>query len=222
MGMTGADYRSQLQALLPHGAAWPRDDKAQLTAVLAGLAEEFARVDARAWQLIGEAVPSTTGEMLSDWERVAGLPDNCSGQLMNTQQRRRDDLVSKLISQGGQSRTYFKSLASAMGFDVEIQEHRPFVAGGSRAGDPVTNDTWRHTWTVQAPETTVVPFSAGRSAAGEPLALWGNEGLECRLRKSAPAHTRVLFSYGGLAIGLLLLPDGAPLLVQPNSALLME
>lgn len=220
--MTGAAYRVQLQALLPHGAAWPREEKAQLTAVLDGLAQEFARVDARAEQLMAEAIPATTGEMLSDWERVTGLPDNCSGILMDTQQRRRDDLVSKLISQGGQSRAYFKSLASAMGFDVQISEHRPFMAGSSSAGDALTSDAWRHTWTVQAPETTVMAFAAGRSAAGEPLALWGNEGLECRIRKAAPAHTRVLFSYGGLSVGLLLLPDGAPLLVQPNNALLME
>ncbi|WP_282265909.1 putative phage tail protein [Stenotrophomonas sp. PS02298] len=222
MALSGTDYREQMQALLPQGAAWPRNRGAVLTAVLGALAQEFARIDARARQLINEAIPSSTSEMLADWERVAGLPDNCSGLLAEGQQARRDDLVSKLISQGGQSREYFQSLAAAMGFTVRIDECRSFRAGMSAAGQALTNGPWRFTWKVAAPSTTVRKFRAGDSAAGERLGAWGNAGLECRIRQNKPAHTRVIFQYGSLSNRFLLTPDGRPLLSAPAVGILVE
>lgn len=223
MALSGSDYRDQMQALLPHGAAWPRHRGAVLTVVLGALAQEFARIDARARQLIAEAIPTTTSEMLADWERVAGLPDNCSGLLAEGQQARRDDLVSKLISQGGQSREYFRDMAAAMGFPVRIEEYRPFRAGMSAAGNALTNDAWRFTWKVAAPITTVREFRAGSSAAGERLASWGNEGLECRIRQNKPAHTRVIFTYGELGFRVLQQEEtGGALVGEYGTALLLE
>jgi hypothetical protein len=52
MGMTAADYREQLAGLLPHGPAWPRIDSSWLQKVLAASAEELARIDARADDLV--------------------------------------------------------------------------------------------------------------------------------------------------------------------------
>jgi hypothetical protein len=50
-------------------------------------------------------------------------------------------------------------------------------------------------WQVNAAATTVQPFRAGRSRAGERLRTWGNTALECKINKIKPAHTRVLFVY---------------------------
>lgn len=222
MGYTADQYREQLKALLPPGRAFPRERGTTLDALLDAMAQELARIDARAERLAAEAVPEFTAEMLSDWERVAGLPDNCSGLLAETQQGRRNDLVSKLVAQGGQSPAYFIELAAALGFEITIEEFRPFRAGWSQAGEPLTNGDWIFTWRVRAPEVTVIPFRAGQSAAGEPLAAWGNEGLECRIRKYAPAHTHVIFAYGGNPLDVLLLPDGSPFLVPEGIGLLLE
>lgn len=222
MGLSGADYRQQMQALLPQGAAWPRDEDAQLTQLLRALAEEYARVDGRAIQLVEEADPRTAAELLTDWERVAGLPDNCSGLLAETQQGRRHDLVSKLVSQGGQSRAYFVELARAMGFTVKISEYRPFRVGVAHAGDQLSNGDWRHTWSVRAPINTTVKFRVGVSAVGEPLALWGNASMECRIRHYRPAHTNLFFSYGPSTNPLLLMPDGTPLLMPAGIGFKME
>jgi uncharacterized protein YmfQ (DUF2313 family) len=71
------DYRDQLQALLPTGAAWPRDEDAQLSLLMHGLGGELARAHNRALDLLEEADPHTAAEMLVDWERVVGLPDPC-------------------------------------------------------------------------------------------------------------------------------------------------
>lgn len=215
MGYTADQYREQLKALLPPGRAFPRERGTTLDSLLDAMAQELARIDARAERLTTEAIPSTTSELLADWERVAGLPDNCSGLLAETQQGRRNDLVSKLVAQGGQSKAYFIELAAALGFEITIEEFRPFQAGFSHAGDTLTNGDWIFTWRVRAPEVTVIPFRAGQSAAGEPLAVWGNDGLECRIRKYKPAHTNVIFAYGPNG-SLLLLPEGDEWFLLPD------
>lgn len=117
---------------------------------------------------------------------------------VRTQQERRDDVVQRLITTGGQSRRYFIDLARALGYEITITEFFPFRAGHSRAGDPITNTLdWRYSWRVNAPETTFWLFRAGVGAAGEPLRKWGNSRLEGVIRKYAPAHTNVIFGYGG-------------------------
>lgn len=195
--MTATDYLAQLQALLPQGFAWPREADAALTKLLLAWADELARVDGRAADLIEEADPRTTAELLADWERVAGLPDPCVEALAGTQTtaQRRAALVAKLTTIGGQSAAYYIALAASLGYTITVTEFRPFVAG-SVAGDALTNDEWIFAWQVNAPAESIVAFAAGRSCAGEPLRAWGNELLECVINRLRPAHTHVLFAYG--------------------------
>lgn len=198
MGLTATDYLAQLQALLPQGPAWPRDAEAELTRLLSAWAAELARVDGRAVDLVEEADPRTTTELLSDWERVAGLPDPCVEALAGTQTtaQRRAALLAKLTTIGGQSAAYYIALAASLGYTITVSEFTPFQAGHSEAGDPITNDEWGFAWQVNAPDESIVVFAAGRSCAGEPLRAWGNELLECVITRLRPAHTHVLFAYG--------------------------
>lgn len=196
MPRTAAEYREQLKALLPPGRALPREPGTTLETLLDGMADELARLDGRAEVLLEEANPLTTYELLPDWERVAGLPDKCAGTLEDTIQGRRNALVSKLASSGGQSAAYFIEVAAALGYVVSITEYRPFRAGLSAAGDPLSNGDWIFTWRINAPETTFVEFRAGQSTAGESLRTWGNDTLECKISQLKPAHTNVLFGYG--------------------------
>lgn len=193
---TAADYLEQLKTLLPPGQAFPRDAGTTLHTLLDGMSIELARADSRGEALPLEANPGTTNELLGDWERVAGLPDKCAGVLEETLQGRRNALVSKLASTGGQSEAYFIGVAAALGYQVTVEEFRPFRAGLSVAGDQISNGDWVFTWRLHAPLVTIIPFRAGQSAAGEPLRLWGNDTLECKLKQLAPAHTILLFAYG--------------------------
>jgi uncharacterized protein YmfQ (DUF2313 family) len=157
---------------------------------------ELARVDGRGEALPGEANPADTNELLVDWERVAGLPDKCAGVLEETLQGRRNALLTKLSSTGGQSAAYFIELAASLGYTVTIEQFRPFRVGMSRAGDSLTNGAWVFTWLIRAPEVTVTSFRVGRSAVGERLRTWGNDTLECKINQLKPAHTIALFAYG--------------------------
>ena len=193
---TAADYLEQLKTLLPPGQAFPREAGSTLHDLLDGMSIELARVDGRGEALPAEANPASTSELLGDWERVAGLPDKCSGVLEETLQGRKAALLTKLTSTGGQSAAYFIELAAALGYTVTIEEFRPFRAGVSRAGDALTNGAWAYTWLVRAPAVSITEFRAGLSAAGERLRTWGNDTLECKINQLKPAHTIALFAYG--------------------------
>jgi uncharacterized protein YmfQ (DUF2313 family) len=188
------EYRDALAALMPTGAAWPRDPASVLMQVLRTLAAEFERVDARAAQLLAEGDPTSVAELLADWERVVGLPDPCV-TTSQTVSERRQALEAKLTSQGGQSRQFFILLAARLGYTVTIDEF-PSAAAATAAGISFTGDQWAHIWRVNVPTLVgVTPFRAGAGAAGEPLRAWSNEVIECQFNRLKPAHTLLLFAY---------------------------
>lgn len=199
MDLTASDYLGQLQALLPHGPAWTADNEAAVTKQLGAIAAEFARVDARARRLVDEADPRSTFELLPDWERVCGLPDSCSAELAATLQERRAEVVSRLTAQGGASLAYFIGLAAAMGYAIEIDEFRPFVAGWSRCGARLNGDhAVRYQWRVRVSGPRYTPFRTGASQAGDRLGkIVQAEDLECKLKRLKPAHTNLIFAYEG-------------------------
>jgi len=189
------DYRDQLVALLPPGAAWITEPGSTRWQLLTALAAELARIDARAADLREEADPRDTAELLPDWERVAGLPDPCAGQA-STLAERRQRLVRALTARGGQSRAYFIGVAAKLGFAVTIEEFRPFLCTSDC--DDALNPAaagWPFVWRVRAPAETVRPFTAN-SGCNEPLNAWGNQILECVIGRLKPAHTTVFFAYG--------------------------
>lgn len=192
MALTAADYTAQLQALLPPGAAWSREPQATLTQVLSALAAEFARLDARAEQLLVETDPRTTAELLADLERVAGLPDRCSG-LDATTGERRAALVTRITTLGGQSPAYYVALAAAIGYDITVTEYVPHTVADD-VDTPLIGELWLHWWQVTAPLDTVIEFTV-QDFVTDPLASWGNDSLECLIRRLKPAHTEVLFAY---------------------------
>lgn len=196
MPRTSAEYLEQLKALLPPGNAFPREPGTTMESLLDGMAQEWARIDARGEYLVIDSNPMTSVELLPDWERVAGVPDKCTGTLETTIQGRQNVVRAKLASTGGQSRAYFIEVAKALGYTVTITEFRPFRAGSSTAGEDLTNGDWVYTWRINAPENTIIDFRAGRSAAGEPLRTWGSDTLECKINQIKPAHTIVIFGYG--------------------------
>jgi len=198
-GFTPEDVAHAMADLLPVGMIWPRDPESVQQRVIAGLAAEFSRVLRRDCELLDESYPCGATETLPDWERVAGLPDPCTGPLPTLQQRQAA-LCGRLAGTGGASPEYFIELARSLGFDITITTFDPFRTGLSHAGDPLYGEEWVYAWRVNiAAGSTVTLFRAGRSRAGEPLATWGIRLLECVLSEYAPAHTRLMFSYEGNA-----------------------
>jgi uncharacterized protein YmfQ (DUF2313 family) len=191
--IAATDYQRQLQALLPPGPAWPRDDNTGLARFLAGLAEEFARVDARTDALLDEADPRTIAELLTEWERVCGLPDGCVGPLDGTAARRAA-VLGRITAQGGQSIAYYIAVAASIGFTVTITEERVHTCL-SDCMEPLNDDEWRFVWNVNVAGVFTVTYLTCIDDCVTPLASWGNALLECTINRLKPAHTLAIFKY---------------------------
>jgi uncharacterized protein YmfQ (DUF2313 family) len=191
---SASDYAHQFGALFPMGRAWPREDGSAFQATIAALSPTYARNHARAAFLLVDAFPSTTVELLPEWEATLGLPDPCAGPASTIQQRRAQ-VVARFVGNGGQSPAYFVQFAANLGYAITITESVRARFGVTTFGQPMNGDAWSHTWQVNAPATTVFVAKFGVAQFGEPYRAWGNAVLECEMQAIKPAHTILQFIY---------------------------
>jgi uncharacterized protein YmfQ (DUF2313 family) len=189
-----ANFLAAMQAHLPRGRVWSRDSDAIQTKVLTGLAPSYERQTARSNYLLVDAFPTTTYELLPEWESTLGLPDPCAGTEPTIQQRR-SQVVARITAKGGQSAPYFKAYALALGYEIDVVNYAPARIGISRCGDAANSEDWAFAWSIQLPLSTVVYARVGISSVGEPLATWGNTVLQCEFESIKPAHSTLLFQY---------------------------
>lgn len=185
-GLSADDFHALLIDLLPRGPAWPRIAGTVLWNFWFVPADEYAAVMASDCHLLAESYPCGAVALLPEWEATVGLPDVCTQAYWPVPVDQQQELVcAKLAARGGQSRAYFIALAAAYGFTVTITEHPPWrlglerlcPTGGAGAIGPVGACQFWWAVNVQA----VGPF--------EPAVL------ECVIRRAAPAHTVVTFTY---------------------------
>jgi uncharacterized protein YmfQ (DUF2313 family) len=145
-------------------------------------------------QLQAEMFPSTATVSLPDWERVYGLPDPCVTIEQSIDQRRAA-LESKVNASGGQSRAYFIDLASRMGYPGATIDEFPMFTCNSSMGDVLNSEADGFFWQLNLPSAGGVFHMTCNSDCNSPLQSWGDDAVECRVRKNKPAHTSVLFAY---------------------------
>lgn len=199
-------YIGLLKGLLPQGWAWRRIRERDTTGhkLLSGLAVELCRVEEEGLKIFDEVICSSTFDLIEEWERLLGIPDECTPEDYDPSLfERRTRICQKLTTKGGQNKDFYLLIAEQLGYDIsllDVQDFRPFQAGISSAGDALTNGTvadpgWAYTWAIVLPATTVRPFRAGQGSAGDRLRLFTNDELECVVRKFKPAHTIVQFIF---------------------------
>jgi uncharacterized protein YmfQ (DUF2313 family) len=191
------DYADVLSALAPQGRAWPSDATSVVQQVFAALAPTPFRAFDRASNLLTDAFPPTTVELLPEWQASLGLPDPCAGPspILSVEQQQ---VLARFIAGGGQSVAFFISFALTLGMVITITQFAPFRAGVSTAGDPANDEAWAFAWQVNAPAVMETFFTVGNSTIGQPLVtLDGTDVLQCELQRLSPAHTKLIFSFGG-------------------------
>ncbi len=193
MSQTAEQYRDQLLALQPPGAALPTDPESTWAKLLLALADGFARVEARAERLLDEMDPRTTYELLPDWERNVGLPDSCVAGAQTVEQRRAA-LIARLALGGNLSRQYLIAAAGRLGYTITITEFLPFSVD-SDTDESLLGEDWAFAFRVNAPAVTVF-YATVDSDVDAPLAWWGNDQLECTMRRHKAAGYTALFAYG--------------------------
>lgn len=190
------DYIEMVWGLYPKGAAWVREPGV-IDELNASISSELVVVDGRTKNLIDEADPRTVSEMLGDWERNYGLPDECT-PLGSTVERRRNSLVAKINFLGDMRPAAYIAVANKLNYDVDLVEWRPFVCGASECGgtDMLGDEEVRFIWNLDIYGVSELYFEAGVSACGDPLGSWENaDELICRINKQKPSHTKVFYYY---------------------------
>jgi len=207
-----AKYKELLSDLLPFGKLWDLRNQPKLSALIGSHAPELARTDDRVNDLLREADPRQADELLPEWEKLLGLPDECTPE-NPTVEERRGQVVQKYTSVGGISAAYYEFLTAQLGYPSEVTKPLPFRVGKSRVGDPLTNDFdrpftvgmtvgsslrdvgWLFYFNVEIPATAIQIFRVGSSTVGEPLRSFSNELIECTIKKLKPAHAGVTFTF---------------------------
>lgn len=129
-----------LHALLPPGAAWPRDPGSTQARVVVGLAASVAELDDWITAAVHDWQPHTVGLRLGEWEYSAGLPDSCASAEQSVRERRQR-LLARLR---GPTLTYADSspaalgaltlLCQELGLTVELRYNTPARVGRDRCG----------------------------------------------------------------------------------------
>lgn len=183
--------RELLSSLLPPVSYAPSQPR--LAAELAAEGQSLETVHRCGQAVAGAVTPWYASHYLADWERVLGLTPG-SG---NTWQQRLSRVIAKIAETGGLSIPYFIRLAAGMGYTITISEPQPFRAGVSRAGERIyiKEIIWCWTVNIHARHLDVWRFRAGRSVAGERLAVWSDPVIEELFMRLKPAHTFVSFTW---------------------------
>jgi uncharacterized protein YmfQ (DUF2313 family) len=168
---------------------------AELSAELSAVGKQLDDAQLNAEQLQAEMFPSSCTVSLPDWERVYALPDPCV-TIEQSLEQRRAALESKVNAKGGQSIPYFIDLAERMGYPDATVEEFPMFTCNSAMGDALNSEDDGFYWQLNLPAATGgVFFFTCNSAIDSPLQSWGDEAIECRVRKNKPAYTNVIFAY---------------------------
>jgi len=193
--MSVADnYRDLILKLLPPGKAWTRDQDSWAFKFAAAMGVEPSRIDGRVKDMLREIDPRYSTELLSDFEREYGLPDECS-VIGNSPEQRRQDLIARITAYGGQSFAYFTEVMANAGTPITISMKSPFRVG-SRIQQRLRGPGYRYIWFVDVPAGTLVYAVAGEAVTDDPIVqIVDDSNVICFLEKNKPAHTYIHYTF---------------------------
>ncbi len=148
--LTQTDFLHALQALMPHGKAWPTDSTATLTAVLNGLVGVYATQNESANGLLIDSFPATAVGLLTEWQSTLAQPDPAGPTPSSTAQAQQF-AVAKFTLTGGQSVAAVVAFGAAYGITITVDPRAPFRAGQSRAGHQCGTTDLFNGWYIHLP-----------------------------------------------------------------------
>lgn len=186
---TLAQYTGALKNLLPRGRVWSRENSGIQHGLIEGLAKSFQQMDKDAVQLLVEAFPSSTTDLIDEWNATVGIPDFCFGA-PETIEQNRQYIVAKLIADGGQTVDYYKSIAASLGLNTVIREFSTDHYDGDAPLGLINNpEDWCHTWkvVVDLNSPSLTEFAGNETAIRESAVF---KALSCLMGRYKPAHTQ--------------------------------
>lgn len=198
MGMNVQAWLTSLQALLPPGRAFTLDPDANFTKLLEAISAMFSSAESLAVDLRNQSAdPLVAIEMLPDWERLLGLPDDCTVGLELSIAQRQRAAFARLVERGGQSKPYFIALAEAYGEPgCTIDDGFAQMTCNDDCNDVLYSLEDVFTWRVNIPRPiNQVEAMTCNDDCNDSLASFTISLAECPITERKPAHTQVIFSY---------------------------
>lgn len=154
------------------------DNNDSFSDLLMAFANELDRLDDNLVALQNEAIPGLSNQLLSDWEGVAGLPDECSPLAPTISERQARVHLHITQNKGDpslveftQHASFFIQYALNLGYSITITEpfgFDVFRVEISRVGDRVGGSSIAYTWKIEGSYDAT---------------------LQCIFNKIKPAHT---------------------------------
>ncbi len=189
-----------LASHMPMGKFWSNAFKPDTNfgKLILGLAMEFYRFEVLVKKLYGEMDINQANELLIEWEKSVGLPDECFSTDVPIEQRRLQG-IQKFSNFGGvQESEDFVRVAAVFGFDVTVS---PL---SSLAVFPLSFPIWFAGSPKEARHTILVIMNGDLS--GEdlfplpfpiPFSSGGRNFLQCIFDVLAPANVNVIIKTEG-------------------------
>lgn len=166
-----------------------------LSAQLSAEGAELDRVQAYADTLIAESDPRTCYVNIGDWERVAGLPDACSGADVLNIEARRARLFTKLSTKGGASVAWLIQAAAQMGYAGVTVDTFTMATCDGNCEQIVNSEEWLFTFQMNIPGGLPIYYATCEGSCQDALATWATSELACGIDKIKPAHTLAILNY---------------------------
>lgn len=178
-----ADFQSAaaaaLTALLPPGRAWQWKNGGVGNRLFTGMGKELARLIVDLQRLRFEGTPTTTLEMIDEWEYAVGLPDPCMEIPAADIDARRAAVIARLAGVPTFTEARIVEIGADLGYTVTLVTIPPSRAGLARAGEEL----------------------AGADVYAQLILIWAGSGtvppaLVCAVMAEKPAHNVVEFHNG--------------------------
>jgi len=179
---TQLEFAEAFVRLLPTGPAWATDFNSQLRIALYPLANTYATNETLAQNLLIDIFPSTSVQLIPEWNESLGLPGPCSIGSSNVAVSQ-SAIVAQINNQGGVSEAYYISYALSMGYVITISNYSSLRIGHD-INQSCYDRKYDFIWIVTIVSGAVPSY------------------LECMLRQIAPAHLQLYVIYPDSSIGL--------------------
>lgn len=138
--------------------------------------------------LVNEVIPGLSNELLLEWEIDLGLPDECSSNLGNLEQRQDAAHVKYTQKYSGMSKSFFLEYAEGMGSAITISDlatSGPFRVNKARVNrTPEDGIDGARLWSAQATFKFIVKILETDS---------NKNYLHCRFLQMKPAHMQMIW-----------------------------
>lgn len=186
MTRSATEWRGALLKALPRGQAFARGIGTNMAKLMHAFGDRFADTETQALALYNEVMPDTTSDTvgLTDWERVAGLPESClsDNDISQTESERQAALLEKLARNGSNSSaSTIDGLIAGSGLNGTVTDE----LGVTKCGEAICGEA------VVSGEGEAFTFvvTSTETGADEQAAL------TCLVDKYKPAHTAAVISF---------------------------